>query len=212
MLEDAHELKRQGVDVVVGFVETHGRADTLAQVGDLEQVPRRAIEYRGVTLRRWTSTRSWRGSPQVAVVDELAHTNVPGSAHQKRYEDVLELLDAGIDVITAVNIQHIEIAERRRRLDAPACACARPCPTGCSKRADEVVNVDVSVETLRDRLRQGKIYDAAKIEQALANFFRKGNLTTLRELALRQLASDQAGKAQAIATAKGSSARSFPKR
>jgi two-component system, OmpR family, sensor histidine kinase KdpD len=133
--------------------------------------------------------------PQFAVVDELAHTNAPGSNHEKRYEDVLELLDAGINVITAVNIQHIESLN-----DAIASTTGvrvrETIPDWVLKRADEVVNVDVSVETLRSRLRQGKIYDAAKIEQALTNFFRTGNLTALRELALRQLASDQAGKAQ----------------
>jgi two-component system sensor histidine kinase KdpD len=195
MLEDAHELKRQGLDVVIGFIEPHGRADTLAKIGDLEQVPLRAIEYRGVTLKETDVAAIKARRPQVAVIDELAHTNAPGSAHEKRYEDVLELLDAGINVITAVNIQHIESLN-----DAIASTTGvrvrETIPDWVLKRADEVVNVDVSVETLRTRLRQGKIYDAAKIEQALTNFFRKGNLTALRELALRQLASDQAGKAQ----------------
>jgi len=195
MLEDAHELKRQGIDVVVGFVETHGRADTFAQIQDLEQVPLRQIEYRGVTLREMDLDAILVRRPAIAVVDELAHTNAPGSTHQKRYEDVLALLDAGIDVITAVNIQHIESLN-----DAIASTTGvrvrETMPDWVLKRADEVVNVDVSVETLRTRLRQGKIYDAAKVEQALSNFFRKGNLTALRELALRQLASDQAGKAQ----------------
>ena len=194
MLEDAHELKRQGLDVVVGFVETHGRADTLAQIRDLEQVPLRQMEYRGVTLREIDLGAILARRPAIAVIDELAHTNAPGSTHQKRYEDVLALLDAGIHVITAVNIQHIESLN-----DAIASTTGvrvrETVPDWVLKRADEVVNVDVSVETLRTRLRQGKIYDAAKIEQALANFFRKGNLTALRELALRQLASDQAGKA-----------------
>jgi two-component system sensor histidine kinase KdpD len=140
--------------------------------------------------------------PQVAVVDELAHTNAPGSVHAKRYEDVLALLDAGINVITAVNIQHIESLN-----DAIASTTGvrvrETIPDWVLKRADEVVNVDVSVETLRQRLRQGKIYDPAKIEQALTNFFRKGNLTALRELALRQLATDQAGKAQAYRAREG---------
>jgi two-component system sensor histidine kinase KdpD len=195
MLEDAHELKRQGIDVVVGFVETHGRADTFAQIRELEQVPLRQIEYRGVTLREMDLDAILTRRPTIAVVDELAHTNAPGSTHQKRYEDVLALLDAGIDVITAVNIQHIESLN-----DAIASTTGvrvrETVPDWVLKRADEVVNVDVSVETLRTRLRQGKIYDTAKVEQALSNFFRKGNLTALRELALRQLASDQAGKAR----------------
>jgi two-component system, OmpR family, sensor histidine kinase KdpD len=140
--------------------------------------------------------------PAIAVIDELAHTNAPGSKNQKRYEDVLALLDAGINVITAVNIQHIESLN-----DAIAATTGvrvrETVPDWVLKRADEVVNVDVSVETLRTRLRQGKIYDAAKVEQALSNFFRKGNLTALRELALRQLASDQAGKAQAYREREG---------
>jgi two-component system, OmpR family, sensor histidine kinase KdpD len=195
MLEDAHGLRRQGLDVVIGFIEAHGRAETLALVGDLERVPLRQIEYRGVTLTEMDLAAVIGRRPQVVVVDELAHTNAPGSAHEKRYEDVLALLDAGINVITAVNIQHIEGLN-----DAIASTTGvrvrETVPDWVLKRADEVVNVDVSVETLRQRLRQGKIYEAAKVEQALSHFFRKGNLTALRELALRQLASDQAGKAQ----------------
>ncbi len=132
--------------------------------------------------------------PEIALVDELAHTNVPGSKHQKRYEDVLELLETGISVITAVNIQHIEslndIVARTTGIHV------RETFPDWFKRADEVVNVDVSVDTLRTRLRQGKIYDVQKIEQSLNNFFRKGNLSALRELALRQVAQDQADKSQ----------------
>jgi len=202
MLEDAHELRRQGLDVVVGFIEPHGRAETIALVGDLEQVRLRRIEYRGVTLEEMDLDAIKARRPEIVVVDELAHTNAPGSAHQKRYEDVLDLLDAGLNVITAVNIQHLESLN-----DAIASTTGvrvrETIPDWVLKRADEVVNVDVSVETLRTRLRQGKIYDAAKVEQALANFFRKGNLTALRELALRQLASDQAGKAQAYRAREG---------
>ena len=194
MLEDAHELKRQGIDVVVGFIEAHGRADTLAQIRDLDQVPLRHLEYRGVTLREMDLDAILARCPAIAVVDELAHTNAPGSTHQKRYEDVLALLDAGINVITAVNIQHIE-SLNDVIASTTGVRVRETVPDWVLKRADEVVNVDVSVETLRTRLRQGKIYDGAKVEQALTNFFRKGNLTALRELALRQLASDQAGKA-----------------
>jgi two-component system, OmpR family, sensor histidine kinase KdpD len=194
MLEDAHELKRQGIDVVVGFIEAHGRADTLAQTRDLDQVPLRQMEYRGVTLREMDLDAILARRPAIAVVDELAHTNAPGSTHQKRYEDVLALLDAGINVITSVNIQHIE-SLNDVIASTTGVRVRETVPDWVLKRADEVVNVDVSVETLRTRLRQGKIYDGAKVEQALTNFFRKGNLTALRELALRQLASDQAGKA-----------------
>jgi two-component system sensor histidine kinase KdpD len=202
MLEDAEELRRQGLDVVIGFIEAHGRADTLARVGDLEQVPLREIAYRGVTLKEMDLAAVKARAPGVAVVDELAHTNAPGSAHEKRYEDVLELLDAGINVITAVNIQHIE-GLNDVIASTTGVRVRETIPDWVLKRADEVVNVDVSVETLRTRLRQGKIYDAAKVEQALSHFFRKGNLTALRELALRQLASDQAGKAQAYRDREG---------
>ena len=195
MLEDAHLLKKQGVDIVVAFVEAHGRADTEALIGDLECVPLREIEYRGVTIQEMDVDAVIARRPEIAIVDELAHTNIPGSKHHKRYEDVLELLDAGISVITAVNIQHIEslndVVARTTGVKV-----RETVPDSFLRQADEVVNVDVSVDTLRTRLRQGKVYRIEKIEQALSNFFRKGNLSTLRELALRQVAEDQAAKAQ----------------
>jgi two-component system sensor histidine kinase KdpD len=194
MLEDVQQLKRQGVDVVIAIVETHGREETAALVGDLERVPMRRIEYRGVTLEEMDVDAVVARRPTFAVVDELAHTNVPGSKNRKRYEDVLELLERGVSVITAVNIQHLESLN-----DAVARTTGvrvrETVPDWFLKRADEVVNVDVSVEALRTRLRQGKIYGVEKIEQSLNNFFRKGNLSALRELALRQLAQDQAAKA-----------------
>src|SRR6476659_3851867 len=195
MLEDAHLLKKQGADIVVAVVETHGREDTKAMIGDLERVPMRRIEYRGVTLEEMDVDAVVARHPAIAIVDELAHTNVPGSKNRKRYEDVLDLLGAGISVITAVNIQHLEslndVVSRTTGVRV-----RETIPDYLLRRADEVVNVDVSVETLRTRLRQGKIYDVVKIEQALNNFFRKGNLSALRELALRQVATDQATKAQ----------------
>jgi two-component system sensor histidine kinase KdpD len=194
MLEEAHLLKRQGVDVVVGFIEPHGRADTAALIGDLERVPLRPTDYRGVTLEEMDVDAIIARRPAMVLVDELAHTNVPGSKNRKRYEDVLELLDAGITVITAFNVQHIESLN-----DAIAhitgVRVRETIPDYFLRRADEVVNIDVSVDTLRTRLRQGKIYTVEKIEQALANFFRKGNLSALRELALRQVAEDQAARA-----------------
>jgi two-component system, OmpR family, sensor histidine kinase KdpD len=202
MLEEAHELKRQGLDVVIGFIEPHGRADTLARLGDLERVPLREMPYRGVTLTEMDLDAVKARRPRIVVVDELAHTNAPGSTHQKRYEDVVDLLEAGISVITAVNIQHIE-SLNDVIASTTGVRVRETIPDWLLTRADEVVNVDVSVETLRERLRQGKIYQPEKVEQALANFFRKGNLTALRELALRQLASDQAGKANAYRTREG---------
>lgn len=193
MLEDAHLLKKQGVDIVVAVVDTHGREDTKAMIGDLECVPMRRIEYRGVTLEELDVDAVISRDPAIAIVDELAHTNVPGSKNRKRYQDVLDLLNAGISVITAVNIQHLEslndVVTRTTGVRV-----RETVPDHFLRRADEVVNVDVSVDTLRTRLRQGKIYDVVKIEQALSNFFRKGNLSALRELALRQVATDQATK------------------
>lgn len=193
MLEDAHALKRQGVDLVIAVVETHGRAETAALIEGLERVPLRRIEYRGVTLEEMNLEAVIARRPAIAIVDELAHTNVPGSKNRKRYEDVLELLGAGISVISAVNIQHIESLN-----DAVARTTGvrvrETIPDFVLRRADEVVNVDVSVDTLRTRLRQGKIYGVEKIEQSLNNFFRKGNLSALRELSLRQVAEDQATK------------------
>lgn len=194
MLEDAHALKRQGIDIVVAVLETHGRDETAALAEGLENVPMRQIEYRGVTLEEMDLDAVIARAPQVAIVDELAHTNVPGSKNRKRYEDVLELLSHGISVITAVNIQHIEslndVVARTTGVRV-----RETVPDHFFRRADEVVNVDVSVDTLRTRLRQGKIYGVERIEQSLNNFFRKGNLSALRELALRQVAQDQATRA-----------------
>ena len=195
MLEEAHLLKKQGVDVVVAMIETHGRAETAAMIADLERVPMRRIEYRGVTLEEMDVAAVIARHPAIAIVDELAHTNVPGSKNRKRYEDVLELLAAGISVITALNVQHIEsLNDAISR--TTGVRVRETVPDSFLQRADEVVNVDVSVDTLRTRLRQGKIYGVEKIEQSLNNFFRKGNLSALRELALRQTAEDQAAKAQ----------------
>jgi two-component system sensor histidine kinase KdpD len=194
MLEDAHLLKKQGVDIAVAVIDAHGREDTKAMIGDLECIPLRHIEYRGVTLYEMDVEAVVNRHPAIAIVDELAHTNVPGSKNPKRYQDVLELLAAGISVITAVNIQHLEsLNDVVSRITGVR--VRETVPDYFLRRADEVVNVDVSVDTLRTRLRQGKIYDVVKIEQALNNFFRKGNLSALRELALRQVATDQATKA-----------------
>jgi len=193
MLEDAHALKREGIDIVIAVLETHGRSETASLLDGLERVPLRKVEYRGVILDELDIDAVIERDPQVALVDELAHTDVPGSKNCKRYEDVLELLSHGISVITAVNIQHIEslndVVARTTGVRV-----RETVPDYFFRRADEVVNVDVSVETLRTRLRQGKIYGLEKIEQSLNNFFRKGNLSALRELALRQVAQDQANR------------------
>jgi two-component system sensor histidine kinase KdpD len=194
MLEDAHALRREGMDVVIGFVETYGRAETEAQIRDLEVVPRRRIEYRGVVLEEMDVEGILRRRPQLCVVDELAHTNVPGSKHEKRYQDVVDLLDAGIGVLTAVNIQHLEtLNDAVGRVTGVR--VRETVPDTFLDRADEVVNVDVTAQELQSRLRQGKVYKPEKIEQALNNFFKETNLSTLRELALRAVADEVGDKA-----------------
>jgi len=188
MLNDAHlMLHQQAVDVVIGLVETHGRKETEARIRDLEIVPQRVIPYRGVELKEMDVDAILARHPNTVVVDELAHTNVPGSKNRKRYEDVLELLDAGINVMTAVNIQHLETLNDAVNRSANT-VIRETVPDSFLKRADEVVNVDVTVDELRNRLRAGKIYAPEKVEQSLANFFRKGNLNMLRELSLRTTA------------------------
>ena len=195
MINDAYRMKHQlGVDVVIGLVESHGRAETEARVRDLEIVPQRVIPYRGVNLKEMDVDAIIARHPNTVVVDELAHTNVPGSKNRKRYEDVLELLEAGINVMTAVNIQHLETLNDAVNRSANT-VIRETVPDNFFKRADEVVNVDVTVDELRSRLRQGKIYAAEKVEQSLANFFRKGNLNMLRELALRTTAEQVSSRA-----------------
>ena len=187
MLNDAFLLREQGQDVVIGLVESHGRKETEAQIRNLEIIPQRVIPYRSVQLKEMDVEAILARKPQIVVVDELAHTNVPGSKNRKRYEDVLELLAAGINVMTAVNIQHLETLNDAVNRSANT-VIRETVPDSVLKRADEVVNVDVTVDELRTRLRQGKIYAPEKVEQSLANFFRKGNLNMLRELALRTTA------------------------
>jgi len=192
MLNDAHLKREQGEDVVIGLVETHGRKETAEQIRDLEIVPQRVIPYRGVELKEMDVDAILARRPHTVVVDELAHTNVPGSKNRKRYEDVLELLDAGIDVWTSVNIQHLETLNDAVNRSANT-VIRETVPDSFFKRADEVLNVDIPIDELRLRLRQGKIYAPEKVEQSLANFFRKGNLNMLRELSLRTTA-EQVGK------------------
>jgi two-component system sensor histidine kinase KdpD len=193
MLEDAHQLKKQDIEVVVGVVETHGRIETEEQIKDLEIIPPQKLTYRGTIFEEMDLAAIIERKPAVAIVDELAHTNIEGAKNRKRYEDVLELLENGISVITAVNIQHIEslndVVARTTSVQV-----RETVPDCFFKRADEIIDVDVSIDTLRTRLRQGKIYSVEKIEQSLNNFFRKGNLATLRELALRQVAQHQAAQ------------------
>ena len=188
MLVEAHDLKRRGVDVVIGFVETHGRADTEAQIRDIEVVPRRQVVYRGATLEEMDVDAIIARHPEVVIVDELAHTTVPGSKHRKRWEDMLELLDNGINVISAVNVQHLESLNDVVQ-STLGVTVRETVPDWVVARADQVINIDLSAEDLRERLTDGKIYDKSKIASALENFFTEENLTTLRELALREVAS-----------------------
>ena len=173
MLEDAHLLRKQGYDVVIGFVETYGRAETEAKIGDLEIVPRKKIPYRGVELEEMDLEGILARKPAVCLVDELAHTNVPGSKNKKRYRDVLDLLDEGIHVMTAVNIQHLETLNDAVTRSS-GIQVRETVPDSFLKRADEVVNVDVTVEELRNRLKQGKVYKRRKDRTGSQPFLSQG--------------------------------------
>ena len=187
MLREGHRLKKQGVDAAIGFVETHGRVETAEQVGDLPVIPPREIEYRGVTLREMDLDAILARRPTVCLVDELAHTNAPGSRHPKRYQDVEELLRAGIHVITTVNIQHLEsLYDEVER--ATGVKVKERLPDSVLAEADQIVNVDVSAEDLLERLKAGKVYPPERAERALENFFTPANLTRLREIALTEIA------------------------
>jgi two-component system sensor histidine kinase KdpD len=202
MLQEAHQLRARGVDVVVGYVETHGRAETAAQIGDLEIVPRRRIEYRGVVLEEMDLPAVIARRPQVALVDELAHTNVPGAGNQKRWQDVLALLDEGISVVSTVNVQHLEsLNEVIAR--ALGVTVRETVPDWVIQEADQVVNLDLPAEDLRQRLVEGKIYAADKVPSALRNFFTDENLSALRELALREVASSVDRRREEIAGTAG---------
>lgn len=187
MLQEGQRLKRQNVDVVIGVVETHGRADTAALIGELEQIPRRKVEYRGVVLEEMDLDAVIRRRPTVCLVDELAHTNSPGSRHAKRYQDVEELLQAGINVITTMNIQHLEtlydVVERFTGVKVK-----ERVPDYVLAQANQIVNVDLPAEDLQERMRAGKIYPLERIDRALGNFFTEPNLNQLREIALEQVA------------------------
>jgi two-component system sensor histidine kinase KdpD len=190
MLEEAHHLRAEGHDVVLGVIETHGRGETAALIEDLEVIPPRHLPYRGVTIPEMDLDAILARNPEFVIVDELAHTNAAGARHNKRYQDVEELVGAGINVITAMNVQHLEsLNQLVRRLTGVE--VRETVPDTFFTRADQIVTVDLPVEELRQRLREGKIYPAEQVEQALKNFFRPSNLAALRELALREVARDQ---------------------
>ncbi len=187
MLEEAHLLKEHGIDAVIGLLETHGRKETAQKAECLEMVPRQQIVRGGMTLNEMDTDGILARSPQVVLVDELAHTNVPGSPREKRYQDVEVILAAGIDVYSTVNIQHIEsLNDLVARITGVV--VRERVPDRLLDEADEVVVVDVTPETLSERLLEGKIYAPEKIQQSLQNFFQRRNLIALRELALREVA------------------------
>jgi two-component system, OmpR family, sensor histidine kinase KdpD len=187
MLSEAIRRHSRGEDVVVGVVETHGRKGIAELATQLETVPRRKIDYKGTLFEEMDIDGVLKRHPSVVLVDELAHTNIPGSRHRKRYEDVLEILDARIDVLSTVNIQHIEsIAPTVRAITG--IAVRETVPDWVLQIADETVMVDLTPEALQNRMKRGDVYGREKVEQALKNFFRRGNLIALRELALRQVA------------------------
>ncbi len=187
MLEEAHELKREGIDVLIGLLETHGRKETAQKAEGLEIVPRKKIPRGGLTLTEMDTEAILARSPQLVLVDELAHTNVPGSEREKRYQDVEVILAAGIDVYSTVNIQHLEsLNDLVARITGVV--VRERIPDRLLDEADQVVVIDVTPETLQERLEEGKIYATEKIDQCLQNFFQRRNLIALRELALREVA------------------------
>lgn len=187
MLEEAHRLLTTGVNVKIAFIETHERKETLALLQGLPIIPRRDVFYKGKRLEELDVQAVLLLHPEVVIIDELAHTNIPGSKNEKRWQDVLDVLDAGIDVITAVNIQHIESINEDVKY-ITGIEVQERVPDRMLQLADEVVNIDLTADELITRLKEGKIYDHTKIQQALTNFFQPEKILQLRELALKEVA------------------------
>lgn len=189
MLRDANEMKANDIDVIIGIVETYGRKGTVEQIGELEILSLKETDYKGRRLKELDLEGIINRKPDTVIIDELAHTNVPTSKNTKRYEDVLEILDNGINVMTAVNIQHIEsLNDHVNRMTGVK--VRETIPDKVLDRADEIEVIDISPDALRERIQKGKVYAVDKIDTALNNFFRVGNLTALRELALREVANE----------------------
>lgn len=187
MLQEAHALMKNGIDVKIGYIETHGRKETHDLLDGLTIIPRRKLFYKGKELEELDVQAVISFRPEVVIVDELAHTNIEGSRNEKRWQDVMEILDAGINVISAVNIQHIESLNEEIK-NITGVEVKERIPDKVIAQADEVVNIDLTADELIARLKDGKIYDAAKIETALLNFFRSDHILQLRELALKEVA------------------------
>jgi len=202
MLQEAHTLLKDGVNIYIGYIETHNRKETEELVDGLPFIPRRSVFYKGKQLEELDVPAITLMQPEVVLVDELAHSNIPGSKNEKRWQDVLDILQAGIDVITAVNIQHIESINEEVKI-ITGIEVQERIPDRILQMADEVVNIDLTAEDLIKRLKEGKIYDPAKVQQALSNFFQPEKILQLRELALKEVAGQVERKVDYEITTKG---------
>ena len=187
MLQEAHALLRNGIDIKIGYIETHNRAETHELLAGIPLIPRRKIFYKGKELEEMDAQQIINRHPEVVIVDELAHSNIEGSKNSKRWQDVLDILEAGISVISAVNIQHLESLNEDIE-SITGIAITERIPDKILELADEIVNIDLTADELIDRLKEGKIYDKAKVATALQNFFRSDKILQLREIALKEVA------------------------
>jgi len=187
MLQEAHALQRNGIDVQIGYIETHNRVETHALIDGLKFIPRRKIFYKGKELEEMDAQQIINRHPEVVIVDELAHSNIEGSKNSKRWQDVLDILESGISVISAVNIQHLESLNEEIE-SITGIAITERIPDKVLELADEIVNIDLTADELIDRLKDGKIYEKSKVERALQNFFRSDKILQLREIALKEVA------------------------
>src|SRR5450432_1912391 len=199
MLQEAHRLKKEGIDVVVGLIETHGRVETAKLIEGVELIPRRKVEYHGIVVEEMDVDAILSRRPQVVIVDELAHTNVPGSRNAKRYQDVQDILAAGIHVISAMNIQHLESLYNTVE-QLIGVKVRERIPDSVLADADQIVNIDLAAEDLQHRLKEGKIYPKERVATSLDNFFTASNLEHLRELTLREIASQLDFKRREVGT------------
>ena len=193
MLQEGQAEAEAGRDVVIGYLEPHGRADTVAQATGLESVPRRRLDYRGTVLEEMDLAAILRRAPELCLIDELAHTNAPGTEHEKRYQDIAVVLAAGIDVYSTVNVQHLE-SLNDQVAELTGTRVRETVPDAVLASADDVVLIDITPASLVTRLQEGKVYPAERIESALNNFFKLENLSALREVALRQVAEEVEAK------------------